>query len=102
MRIKSESLRDAIDRAYLNKYNTADALKYAKDLGRTKSRDTTSSSCRSHRLTRACLAWRHSEFDNMGSLIKIHPRIVLVHFNLRYRVNIPNRSPLRTNRASVL
>ena len=41
MRIKSESLRDAIDRAYLNKYNTPGALKYAKDLGRTKSRDTT-------------------------------------------------------------
>jgi hypothetical protein len=41
MRIKSESLREAIDRAYLNKYNTPGALKYAKDLGRTKSRDTT-------------------------------------------------------------
>jgi hypothetical protein len=41
VRIKSESLRDAIDLAYLNKYNTPGALKYAKDLGRTKSRDTT-------------------------------------------------------------
>jgi hypothetical protein len=41
MPIKSESLRDAIDRAYLDKYNTAGALKYAKDLGRAKSRDTT-------------------------------------------------------------
>lgn len=40
-RIKSETLRDAIDRAYLNKYNTPGALKYVKDLGRTKSRDTT-------------------------------------------------------------
>ena len=39
--IKSESLRDAIDRAYLNKYNTPGALKYAKNLGRPKSRDTT-------------------------------------------------------------
>lgn len=39
--IKSESLRDAIDRAYLDKYNTPGALKYANDLGRTKSRDTT-------------------------------------------------------------
>ena len=39
--IKSESFRDAIDRAYLNKYHTPGALKYAKDLGRTKSRDTT-------------------------------------------------------------
>jgi hypothetical protein len=35
--IKSERLRDAIDRAYLEKYNTAGALKYARDLGRTKS-----------------------------------------------------------------
>jgi hypothetical protein len=41
VRIKSESLRDAIDRAYLDRYNTAGALKYAKDLGRAKSRDTT-------------------------------------------------------------
>ena len=39
--IKSESLRDAIDRAYLDKYNTAWELKYAKDLGQAKSRDTT-------------------------------------------------------------
>jgi hypothetical protein len=39
--IKSESLRDAIDRAYLDKYNTPGALKYAKDLGCAKSRDTT-------------------------------------------------------------
>ena len=41
MLIKSESLRDAIDRAYLSKYHTPGVLKYAKDLGRTKSRDTT-------------------------------------------------------------
>jgi hypothetical protein len=41
MLIKSESLRDAIDRAYLNKYHTPGVLKYAKDLGRMKSRDTT-------------------------------------------------------------
>jgi len=41
MFIKSESLRDAIDRAYLDRYNTAWELKYAKDLGRAKSRDTT-------------------------------------------------------------
>jgi hypothetical protein len=39
--IKRESLRGAIDRAYLEKYNTAGALKYAKDLGRAKSRNTT-------------------------------------------------------------
>ena len=41
MPIKSETLRDAIDRAYLDKYNTAWELKYAKDLGGAKSRDTT-------------------------------------------------------------
>jgi hypothetical protein len=39
--IKGETLRDAIDRAYLDKYNTAWELKYAKDLGGAKSRDTT-------------------------------------------------------------
>jgi hypothetical protein len=39
--IKRKSLRDAIDRAYLDKYNTPGALKYAKDLGCAKSRDTT-------------------------------------------------------------
>jgi hypothetical protein len=39
--IKSEALRDAADRAYLDKYNTPGALKYAKDLGRVKSRATT-------------------------------------------------------------
>jgi hypothetical protein len=41
MPIKSGSLRGAIDRAYLDKYNATGALKYAKDLGRVKSRDTT-------------------------------------------------------------
>jgi hypothetical protein len=39
--IKSESLRNAIDRAYVDKYNTPGALKYANDLGSSKSRDTT-------------------------------------------------------------
>ena len=39
--IKNERIRDAVDRAYLEKYNTAGALKYAKDLGRAKSRATT-------------------------------------------------------------
>jgi hypothetical protein len=39
--IKTRRLRDAIDRAYLEKYNTAGALRYAKDLGRPKSRATT-------------------------------------------------------------
>jgi hypothetical protein len=39
--IKDECLRDAIDGAYLEKYNTAGALRYAKDLGSPKSRATT-------------------------------------------------------------
>ena len=40
-RIKSERLRDAVDRAYLDKYSTAGELKYARDLGQAKSRATT-------------------------------------------------------------
>jgi hypothetical protein len=39
--IKDKRLRDAIDGAYLEKYNTAGALKYARDLGSPKSRATT-------------------------------------------------------------
>jgi hypothetical protein len=39
--IRSVRLRDAIDLAYLDKYNTAGALKYAKDLAQAKSRATT-------------------------------------------------------------
>jgi hypothetical protein len=34
-------LRDAVDRAYLQRYNTPGALKYAKDLGSPKPRATT-------------------------------------------------------------
>ena len=41
VRIKSERLRNAIDRAYLAKYSGPGSLKYAKDLGREKSRATT-------------------------------------------------------------
>ena len=41
VRIGNKRLRDAIDRAYLEKYNTPGALKYAKDLGSPKSRATT-------------------------------------------------------------
>jgi hypothetical protein len=41
LRIRSERLRDAVDRAYLDRYNTAGALKYAKDLALAKSRATT-------------------------------------------------------------
>jgi len=39
--IRSERLRNAVDRAYLTKYNTHGALKYARDLTRAKSRVTT-------------------------------------------------------------
>ena len=38
---RSERLKDAVSRAYLEKYNTPGALKYARDLCRAKSRDTT-------------------------------------------------------------
>jgi hypothetical protein len=38
---KGERIRDAVDRAYLEKYNTKGWIKYAKDLGRQKSRATT-------------------------------------------------------------
>ena len=41
VRIKDKSLRDAVGRAYLKRYNTPGALKYAKDLGSAKSRATT-------------------------------------------------------------
>ena len=38
---RSDRLKDAIDEAYLEKYNTRGSLKYARDLGRAKSRTTT-------------------------------------------------------------
>ena len=38
---RSERLKDAVSRAYLEKYCTPGALKYSKDLGRAKSRATT-------------------------------------------------------------
>jgi hypothetical protein len=38
---RSERLLDAVDRAYLEKYNTPGSIKYARDLGRAKSRATT-------------------------------------------------------------
>jgi len=41
VRTKSERLKDAIDRAYLEKYDTPGSIKYARDLGRAKSRATT-------------------------------------------------------------
>jgi hypothetical protein len=38
---RSERLKDAIDRAYLEKYHTPGAIRFARDLGRAKSRATT-------------------------------------------------------------
>ena len=38
---KSERIKDAVSRAYLEKYHTPGALKFARDLGGTKSRATT-------------------------------------------------------------
>lgn len=38
---RSERLKDAVDRAYLEKYTTPGSIKYARDLGRAKSRRTT-------------------------------------------------------------
>jgi len=38
---RNARLRDAVDRAYLDKYNSPGSLKYAKDLGSAKSRATT-------------------------------------------------------------
>jgi hypothetical protein len=39
--VKDKRLRDAIDRAYLEKYSSPSDLKYARDLGSAKSRATT-------------------------------------------------------------
>lgn len=41
VRARGERLRDAVDRAYLDKYNSRGAIKYARDLGSAKSRATT-------------------------------------------------------------
>lgn len=41
VRTRSKRLKDAVDRAYLEKYNTPGSIKYARDLGRAKSRATT-------------------------------------------------------------
>ena len=41
VRTRSEPLKDAVDRAYLEKYHTPGSIKYARDLGRAKSRETT-------------------------------------------------------------
>jgi hypothetical protein len=41
VRTRSERLKAAVDRAYLDKYTTPGSIKYARDLGRAKSRETT-------------------------------------------------------------
>lgn len=41
LRTRSEKLKDVIDQAYLEKYNTKGWIKYARDLGREKARATT-------------------------------------------------------------
>jgi hypothetical protein len=41
VRTRGERLKDAVSRAYLEKYNTPGSIKYARDLGRAKSRATT-------------------------------------------------------------
>ena len=41
VRTRRERLKDAVSRAYLEKYDTPGAIKYARDLCRKKSRDTT-------------------------------------------------------------
>ena len=41
VRTRSERLKAAVDRAYLEKYDTPGSIRYARDLGRAKSRATT-------------------------------------------------------------
>ena len=41
VRTRSERLKDVVSRAYLAKYDTPGSVKYARDLGRAKSRATT-------------------------------------------------------------
>jgi len=41
VRTRSERLKEAIDRAYLEKYKTPGSIRYARDLGSEKSRATT-------------------------------------------------------------
>ncbi len=41
VRTRSERLKDAVSRAYLEKYHTPGAIRFARDLGRAKSRATT-------------------------------------------------------------
>jgi hypothetical protein len=38
---RSERLKEAVDRAYLQKYDSPGSLRFARDMGRKRSRDTT-------------------------------------------------------------
>jgi hypothetical protein len=41
VRTRSDRVKDAVDRAYLKKYNTPGSIKYARGLGRARSKATT-------------------------------------------------------------
>jgi hypothetical protein len=41
VRTRSARIKDVVDRAYLEKYDTPGSLRYARDLGRERSRETT-------------------------------------------------------------
>ena len=41
VRTRSERLKDAVSRAYLARYNTKGSIKFARDMAKAKSRDTT-------------------------------------------------------------
>jgi hypothetical protein len=41
VKTRSERLKDAVDRAYLEKYRTRGSIKYAREMGRPKSKATT-------------------------------------------------------------
>jgi hypothetical protein len=41
VRTRSERLKDAVSRAYLEKYHTPGSIRYARDMGRMRSRNTT-------------------------------------------------------------
>jgi len=41
VRTRSERIKDAVSRAYLEKYGSGGSLRYARDLGRARSRATT-------------------------------------------------------------
>jgi hypothetical protein len=49
VRTRSERLKAAIDRAYLEKFHTPGSIQFARDLGRKKSRDTTTELVPAHR-----------------------------------------------------